>query len=127
MHPAARGGRELLRAQKRDTYHVFVASPGDVGSERLKVREFFDRYNRNYAEPRSLNFEVIDWENYSSAGVGRPQELISEQTLERYKESLAIVIGIMAQRFGSPSGKCESGTEERNGPWRASVTASSPS
>ena len=76
------------------------------------VREFFDRYNRNYAKPRGLQFEVIDWENYSSAGVGRPQELITEQTLERYKESLAIVIGIMAQRFGSPSGKCESGTEE---------------
>jgi hypothetical protein len=91
---------------------VFVASPGDVGNERLKVRQFFDRYNRNYAEPRGLRFEVIDWENYSSAGVGRPQELITEQTLERYKESLAMVIGIMAQRFGSPSGTCESGTEE---------------
>jgi tetratricopeptide (TPR) repeat protein len=76
------------------------------------VRQFFGRYNRNYAEPRGLRFEVIDWENYSSAGVGRPQELITEQTLERYKESLAIVIGIMAQRFGSPSGERESGTEE---------------
>jgi hypothetical protein len=38
--------------------------------------------------------------------------LISEQTLERYRDSLALVIGIMAQRFGSPTGKAESGTEE---------------
>ena len=80
--PAAEAG---LRAHKVDTYNVFVASPGDVGNERLKVRQFFDRYNRNYAEPRGLRFEIIDWENYSSAGVGRPQELITEQTLERYK------------------------------------------
>src|SRR5437879_3015240 len=27
-------------------YHIFVASPGDVGEERQIVRNFFDRYNR---------------------------------------------------------------------------------
>lgn len=59
-----------------------------------------------------MRFEVIDWENYSTVGVGRPQELITQQTLERFKDSLALVIGIMAQRFGSPTGEAESGTEE---------------
>lgn len=76
------------------------------------MRVFFDRFNRNQARFRGLRFEVVDWENYSSAGVGRPQELITEQTLERFQSSLALVIGIMAQRFGSPSGTHESGTEE---------------
>ena len=57
-------------------------------------------------------FEVVDWENYATIGVGRPQELITQQTLEKHRKSLALVIGIMAQRFGSPSGKAESGTEE---------------
>jgi hypothetical protein len=46
-------------------------------------------------------------ENYSTIGIGRPQE-----TLEKYRDSLALVVGIMGQRFGSPTGKAESGTEE---------------
>jgi hypothetical protein len=54
----------------------------------------------------------VDWENYATIGVGRAQELITQQTLDKYRESLALVIGIMGQRFGSPSGKAESGTEE---------------
>jgi predicted NACHT family NTPase len=93
-------------------YHVFLASPGDVAAERQYVRRFFDEYNRHTAHIWRARFEVVDWENYATIGVGRPQELITRQTLEKYRESLALVIGIMAQRFGSPSGKEESGTEE---------------
>jgi hypothetical protein len=93
-------------------YHVFLASPGDVGAERQYVRRFFDEYNRHTAHIWRVRFEVVDWENYATIGVGRPQELITQQTLEKYRESLALVIGLMAQRFGSPTGKAESGTEE---------------
>jgi hypothetical protein len=93
-------------------YHVFLASPGDVNDERQKVRHFFERYNRHTAQLWGVRFEVVDWENYATIGVGRPQELITAQTLERFRGSLALVIGIMAQRFGSPTGKAESGTEE---------------
>lgn len=93
-------------------YHVFLGSPGDVGEERKAVRKYFEDYNRSTAHVWRARFEVVDWENYSTAGVGRPQELITQQTLEKYRGSLALVIGIMGQRFGSPSGKAESGTEE---------------
>ena len=93
-------------------YHVFLASPGDVGAERQSVRRFFDDYNRHTAHIWKARFEVVDWENYATTGVGRPQELITQQTLEKYRKSLALVIGIMGQRFGSPSGKAELGTEE---------------
>ena len=93
-------------------YHVFLASPGDVNEERQRVRQFFERYNQSTAHLWNVRFDVVDWENYSTIGVGRPQELISEQTLEKYQPSLALVIGIMGQRFGSPTGKADSGTEE---------------
>ncbi len=93
-------------------YHVFLASPGDVAVERQAVRKFFEDYNRSTAHIWKARFEVVDWENYSTIGVGRPQELINQQTLDKYSDSLALVIGIMGQRFGSPSGKAESGTEE---------------
>jgi NACHT domain len=93
-------------------YHIFLASPGDVDKERQNVRQFFDRYNRTVAQLWGVRFEVVDWENYASVGLGRPQQLITEQTLSRFQSSLALVIGIMAQRFGSPTGESESGTEE---------------
>src|SRR3954453_22445993 len=81
-------------------YHVFLTSPGDVAAERQYVRRFFDEYNRHTAHIWQARFEVVDWENYATIGVGRPQELITRQTLEKYRQSLALVIGIMAQRFG---------------------------
>ncbi|MBV8856139.1 MAG: NACHT domain-containing protein [Acidobacteria bacterium] len=93
-------------------YHIFLASPGDMEAERREVRRFFEDYNRHTASRWNVRFTVVDWENYSSVGVGRPQELITEQTLERFKDTLALVVGLMGQRFGSPSGTHESGTEE---------------
>ncbi|GAG41813.1 unnamed protein product [marine sediment metagenome] len=93
-------------------YHIFIASPGDVDAARQAVREFFNEFNTTTAANWSVRFTVVDWENYSTAGVGRPQELITKQTLERFRESLALVIGIMGQRFGSPTGTHESGTQE---------------
>jgi predicted NACHT family NTPase len=101
-----------LSPKPLNQYHVFLASPGDVGAERQHVRRFFDEYNRSTAHIWRARFEVVDWENCATIGVGRPQELITQQTLKKYRESLALVIGIMGQRFGSPTGKAESGTEE---------------
>ncbi|MEL7362828.1 MAG: NACHT domain-containing protein, partial [Bacteroidota bacterium] len=83
-----------------------------MDTERQRVRTFFDDFNRHTAHIWNARFEVVDWENYASTGVGRPQELITQQTLEKYRDSLALVVGIMGQRFGSPTGKAESGTEE---------------
>ncbi len=93
-------------------YHVFLASPGDVEDERQFVRQFFGRYNQHTASLWNVQFDVVDWENYATIGVGRPQALITEQTLEEHRRSLALVVGIMGQRFGSPTGEAESGTEE---------------
>jgi len=94
-------------------YHVFLASPGDMNAERQAVRDFFDEFNRTIAKPQwNVQFTVIDWENYAMAGVGRPQELVTKDTLEKYRDSLALVIGLMGQRFGTRTGKKGSGTEE---------------
>lgn len=101
-----------LKAVDIKVYHVFLASPGDVANERDQVRRFFERFNRNQASRWRVRFEVIDWENYATTGVGRPQALITEETLVCFRDSLALVIGLMAQRFGSPTGVAESGTEE---------------
>ena len=64
--------------EKHDNYHIFLASPCDMNDERQMVRDFFEQYNRVTANQHNLEFKVIDWENYSSIGVGRPQELITK-------------------------------------------------
>ena len=102
----------VLAPDEIKQYRIFLASPNDVDDERQCVRNFFDEYNIHTAPLWNVRFEVLDWEHHSSLGVGRPQQLITQQTLEKYRNSLALVIGIMGQRFGSPSGKAESGTEE---------------
>jgi hypothetical protein len=37
--------------------------------------------------------------------------LVTDQTLERFHDSLVLVIGLMGQRFGTPAGSFESGTQ----------------
>jgi hypothetical protein len=101
-----------IKPSSLDVYHAFLASPSDMAQEREEVRLFFHEYNRTTANPRGVQFDVIDWENYASAGVGRPQGLINAQTLERFKDSLALVVALMGARFGSPTGNYQSGTEE---------------
>ena len=100
------------KAVSKDHYCVFLASPGDVNPERKYVREFFHQFNISTAREWGAQFDVVDWENYATAGVGRPQQLITQATLEKYKSSLALVVGLMGGRFGTPSGEAESGTEE---------------
>jgi hypothetical protein len=94
------------------TYHVFLASPGDMLEERQMVRNFFDRYNRSTANAQKLEFKVIDWETYSHTGLGAPQDLINRQTLETYKDSLVLCVGLLGQRFGTPTSLYDSGTEK---------------
>ncbi len=104
--------RRALQPRELKEYHVFVASPGDMDAERQTVHEFFAAYNRHTAARWNTIFTVIDWKNCSTIGVGEPQKLITRQTLERYKGSLALVIGIMGQRFGQATRTHESGTQE---------------
>ena len=66
------GIRKVISPKLLKQYHIFLASPGDVNDEREHVRQFFKRYNQHTAHLWNVCFEVIDWENYSTIGVGRP-------------------------------------------------------
>lgn len=95
----------------KETFHVFLSSPGDMDEERRIVRQVFDSLNRSIATPFGITLEVIDWENYTTIGYKKTQDLITEQTLNKYADSLVLVIGLMGQRFGTPTGKFGSGTQ----------------
>ena len=83
-----------------DVYYVFLASTNDLFKEREAVRSFFRSFNIHTAEDWGVRFQVIDWENYATIGIGRPQDLITKQTLEKYRDSLALLIGLTGRRLG---------------------------
>lgn len=93
-------------------YHVFLASPSDMNLHRQEVRRFFEAFNRHTASRWNVQFTVVDFDNYASIGVDRPEELIKEQTIERFKDSLVLIIGLIGQRLGSLTGENESNIEE---------------
>lgn len=83
---------------------VFIASPSDVAPERQLVRDTIDTVNQTFASdsefPRLL---ATGWEQVAPT-FGRPQERINELVA-----TCDIFVGILGNRFGSPTGTHESG------------------
>ena len=52
-------------------YHIFLASPGDVGEHRGFVRAFFGDYNIQHAAARGIEFQVVVLSRYRPAGGAR--------------------------------------------------------
>jgi len=86
---------------------VFVASPGDVGQEREGLKAVVDELNTTIAPYKGLSLELVKWETHATPSMGRAQGIINSQ-LGQYD----IFIGIMWKRFGTPTGRAESGTHE---------------
>ena len=91
-------------------YHVFLSSPGDMEEERNEVRNFFDKWNDTNSY--GIQLKVIGHDTHATIGAGHPQDLINKQLLEQFRSSLVLFIGLLGQRFGTPTKNAGSGTEE---------------
>jgi len=91
---------------------VFVASPGDVATERRHVAEVAAGLNRNMAHERDVQFEVLDWKTDARSRLHEqgPQGPIDE---DMPVGECDIVVGILWKRFGTPIPEMggETGTE----------------
>ncbi len=88
--------------------NVFVSSPGDLSEERRRLHEIVDRINRTDGKARRIRLELWLWEDDVLPAIGAaPQEVINRQ-LPEYD----IYLGMLAGRFGTPTSKYGSGTEE---------------
>ena len=89
-------------------YRIFLASPGDISEERIKVQEIVNELNF-LLEKRSIKLDLIRWEThtYPSFGIDS-QDVINNQVNDDYD----VFIGIMWSKFGTPTGRANSGTEE---------------
>lgn len=87
---------------------VFIASPSDVAEERKIAEEAIELLNQTLGKERGLRIECKMWEKDTYPSIGKyPQDVINNQIGE-----YDIFVGIMSTKFGSPTDRAESGTEE---------------
>ena len=90
-------------------FSVMIASPSDVASERLIVREAIYEWNAVHSERENIVLLPVGWESHSSPEMGgRPQEIINRQTLDKCD----LLVGIFGTRIGTDTGEYPSGTIE---------------
>ena len=90
------------------TLQVLLASPNDVSDERDVAQEVIEDLNVSL-RGSNIRIELFRWETHSRPGLGLDaQEVITQQLGDEYD----ILIGIMWTRFGSPTKRAGSGTEE---------------
>ena len=90
-------------------YKCFIASPGDTVDERNACEEVFSDINSTLGQAYNIQLKSVRWENDVHPGVGLDgQDVINRQVMDDYN----LFIGIMRARFGSPTHRTGSGTEE---------------
>ncbi|HDU5805774.1 TPA: hypothetical protein RFV71_000351 [Klebsiella quasipneumoniae subsp. quasipneumoniae] len=93
----------------RKVIKVFIASPGDLVSERTIAREIGEEFNSLWAESTGYQIEIVGWEE-TIGKIGRPQEVINRD-LSRCE----LFIGMLWKRWGTAPDTCgnfTSGFEE---------------
>jgi hypothetical protein len=88
---------------------VFLASPSDLNEERAVVKNVIDELNSIVRQTLNVHLDLLTWENnaYPSVGIDA-QDVINKQLGDEYD----IFIGMMWKKFGTPTHRAGSGTEE---------------
>ena len=88
---------------------IFVASPSDLAEERDALRYIVEETNINWAESHNIVFRLVGWETDTRPEFGTDaQAVINDQIPNDYD----VFIGILWARFGTPTPRYSSGTEE---------------
>lgn len=90
-------------------YDLLISCPGDVYDELEIINKSIEKFNELYSDTLGISIRPRHWKksSYPKSG-GHAQELLNEQFI--YDCDLAIAI--FWSRFGSPTDKYGSGTEE---------------
>jgi hypothetical protein len=87
----------------------FIASPSDTNNERQICDKVLDELNKSLGDIYQFRLEPIKWETDTRPSFGTDgQDVINKQIGDNYN----IFIGIMWKKFGTPTGRAGSGTEE---------------
>jgi|GEM_PF-2166293 len=88
---------------------LFIASPRDVVEERDLIDQVVADLNTSLCPPLGIRLEALRWERNAVPGMGESgQDVVNRNIGDDYD----IFVGILANRFGTPTDRAESGTEE---------------
>ena len=88
---------------------VLVASPSDLEPERNRLEEVIRELNLTWSRTFRLRLELVRWETHGYPGIGSdPQDVLNRE----FTDDPDIFIGLMWGRYGTPTGRAGSGTEE---------------
>ena len=90
---------------------IFVASPGDVTSERNQLDKVIKELNATLPAVRpdkQLTLDLVAWEKSVAPGLGRDAQDVINQQIGNYD----IFVGILWKRMGTPTAVASSGTQE---------------
>ena len=90
---------------------VFLASPGDVSQEGELIRETLEQVNRTLGEKEGIQFKIVNWKTDSFPAYGNDGQALLNNQIADMKE-YDLFIGVMWNRFGTPTPRAGSGTEE---------------
>jgi len=95
--------------RSEDVLTIFLASPGDVQDERSRMAEVVTDWNRAWSRDLGLRLELLRWEDDAYPDIGDDaQAVINSQIPSDWD----LFVGIMWSRFGTPTSRSGSGTEE---------------
>jgi len=91
-------------------YKAFIASPSDTSRERILCDKIFEEINSGLGEIYKFRIESLKWEKDVRPTIKDKdgQSIIFDQIGDKFE----IFIGIMNKKFGSPTPRAGSGTEE---------------
>ncbi|QSZ42272.1 methyltransferase domain-containing protein [Sulfurimonas aquatica] len=88
-------------------FGVFIASPSDAKNERELVKSVVNNWNAEHYET-DFRYEAILWESHAKRNVGRGQDIINEELVDKSD----LMIAIFKNRLGTPTGGFMSATLE---------------
>ena len=90
-------------------YDLLISCPGDVQSEIDLIKECVEEFNEKFSDTLGVMVQVRHWKKSSFSQSGdKPQELLNEQFVKECDAAVAV----FWTRFGTPTDKYGSGTEE---------------
>lgn len=90
-------------------YRVFLATPSDVSEELTIVDGLLRDWNLQHGQALGVRLELVNWRTHTRPATGkRAQALVNKQAFD----ACDVVIAVFWSRFGTPTGRAGSGTEE---------------
>ena len=110
LAPAGGAASYCLRCPKPSCYIAYFSPPpSDVTDELVVVKGVLRDWNLQHGQQFGVRVELVNCRTHTRPATGqRPQALVNQQAFD----GCDLVVAIFWSRFGTPTGRAASGTEE---------------